>query len=167
MGFAFDRANRFRVGEYCAVPRTDNTYTWGVIELNDRDYSVDDSGDWDLNVSGSNPDAGDATGETDAVLSCEWPPRDPDAIPDTCVDGSRDFDAASGGRAKAKSGWLEKTVVSVLGDERSERMESFVRSVTGLTPVEEGEYKVVVELDTDKYSFKIMNAGDLGKRVEA
>ena len=167
LGFAFDRANRFRVGEYCAVPRTDNTYTWGVIELNDRDYSVDDSGDWDLNVSGSNPDAGDATGETDAVLSCEWPPRDPDAIPDTCVDGSRDFDAASGGRAKAKSGWLEKTVVSVLGDERSERMESFVRSVTGLTPVEEGEYKVVVELDTDKYSFKIMNAGDLGKRVEA
>ena len=166
LGFAFDRANRFRVGEYCAVPRTDNTYTWGVIELNDRDYSVDDSGDWDLNVSGSNPDAGDATGETDAVLSCEWPPRDPDAIPDTCVDGSRDFDAASGGRAKAKSGWLEKTVVSVLGDERSERMESFVRSVTGLTPVEEGEYKVVVELDTDKYSFKIMNAGDLGKRVE-
>ena len=167
LGFAFDRANRFRVGEYCAVPRTDSTYTWGVIELNDRDYSVDDSGDWDLNVSGSNPDAGDATGETDAVLSCEWPPRDPDAIPDTCVDGSRDFDAASGGRAKAKSGWLEKTVVSVLGDERSERMESFVRSVTGLTPVEEGEYKVVVELDTDKYSFKIMNAGDLGKRVEA
>ena len=167
LGFAFDRANRFRVGEYCAVPRTDNTYTWGVIELNDRDYSVDDSGDWDLNVSGSNPDAGDATGETDAVLSCEWPPRDPDAIPDTCVDGSRDFDAASGGRAKAKSGWLEKTVVSVLGDERSERMESFVRSVTGLTPVEEGEYKVVVELDTDKHSFKIMNAGDLGKRVEA
>ena len=45
-------------------------------------------------------------------------------------------------------------------------METFVRSVTGLTPVEEGEYKVVVELDTDKYSFKIMNAGDLGKRVE-
>ena len=167
--FFFDRANRFRVGEYCAVPRTDNTYTWGVIELNDRDYSVDDSGDWDLSnddVSGSNPERG-VTGETGEVLSCEWPPRDPDAIPDTCVDGSRDFDAASGGRAKAKSGWLEKTVVSVLGDERSERMESFVRSVTGLTPVEEGEYKVVVELDTDKYSFKIMNAGDLGKRVES
>ena len=165
--FAFDRANRFRVGEYCAVPRTDATYTWGVIELNDRDYSVDDSGDWDLNVSGSNPDAGDATGETDAVLSCEWPPRDPDAIPDTCVDGSRDFDAARPGRANEKpSGWLEKAVVSALGDERSERMETFVRAVTGLTPEEEGEYKVVVELDTDKYSFKIMNAGDLGKRVE-
>lgn len=170
LGFAFDRANRFRVGEYCAVPRTDNTYTWGVIELNDRDYSVDDSGDWDLSnddVSGSNPERG-VTGETGEVLSCEWPPRDPDAIPDTCVDGSRDFDAATGGRANEKnSGWLEKAVISVLGDERSERMESFVRTVTGLTPVEEGEYKVVVELDTDKYSFKIMNAGDLGKRVEA
>ena len=25
----FDRANRFRVGEYCAVPRNDQTYTWG------------------------------------------------------------------------------------------------------------------------------------------
>ena len=94
-----------------------------------------------------------------------WPPRDPDEIPDTCVDGSRDFDAARPGRANEKpSGWLEKAVVSALGDERSERMETFARAVTGLTPVEEGEYKVVVELDTDKYSFKIMNAGDLGKR---
>ena len=25
------------------MPRTDATYTWGVIELNDRDYSVDES----------------------------------------------------------------------------------------------------------------------------
>lgn len=164
--FAFDRANRFRVGEYCAVPRTDATYTWGVIELNDRDYSVDDSGDWDL---GAVPDSspGGSSGEAGEVLSCVWPPRDPDEIPDTCVDGSRDFDAARPGRANEKpSGWLEKAVVSALGDERSERMETFVRAVTGLTPVEEGEYKVVVELDTDKYSFKIMNAGDLGKRVE-
>jgi tRNA (guanine10-N2)-methyltransferase len=164
--FAFDRANRFRVGEYCAVPRTDATYTWGVIELNDRDYSVDDSGDWDPPgaVPGSSPAS---SGEAGEVLSCVWPPRDPDEIPDTCVDGSRDFDAARPGRASEKpSGWLEKAVVSALGDERSERMETFVRAVTGLTPVEEGEYKVVVELDTDKYSFKIMNAGDLGKRVE-
>ena len=165
--FAFDRANRFRVGEYCAVPRTDATYTWGVIELNDRDYSVDDSGDWDL---GAVPDSspGGSSGEAGEVLSCVWPPRDPDEIPDTCVDGSRDFDAARPfRRANEKpSGWLEKAVVSALGDERSERMETFVRAVTGLTPVEEGEYKVVVELDTDKYSFKIMNAGDLGKRVE-
>jgi tRNA (guanine10-N2)-methyltransferase len=162
--FAFDRANRFRVGEYCAVPRTDATYTWGVIELNDRDYSVDESGDWDPAVPGSSPAS---SGEPGEVLSCVWPPRDPDEIPDTCVDGSRDFDAARPGRANEKpSGWLEKAVVSALGDERSERMETFVRAVTGLTPVEEGEYKVVVELDTDKYSFKIMNAGDLGKRVE-
>ena len=165
--FAFDRANRFRVGEYCAVPRTDSTYTWGVIELNDRDYSVDDSGDWDPDDPGSGFGGGEP-GESGEVLSCVWPPRDPDAIPDTCVDGSRDFDAATGGRANEKpSGWLEKAVISFLGDERSERMETFVRSVTGLTPVEEGEYKVVVELDTDKYSFKIMNAGDLGKRVES
>lgn len=165
--FFFDRANRFRVGEYCAVPRTDSTYTWGVIELNDRDYSVDDSGDWDPDDPGSGFGGGEP-GESGEVLSCVWPPRDPDAIPDTCVDGSRDFDAATGGRANEKpSGWLEKAVISFLGDERSERMETFVRSVTGLTPVEEGEYKVVVELDTDKYSFKIMNAGDLGKRVES
>ena len=165
--FFFDRANRFRVGEYCAVPRTDSTYTWGVIELNDRDYSVDDSGDWDPDDPGSGFGGGEP-GESGEVLSCMWPPRDPDAIPDTCVDGSRDFDAATGGRANEKpSGWLEKAVISFLGDERSERMETFVRSVTGLTPVEEGEYKVVVELDTDKYSFKIMNAGDLGKRVES
>ena len=102
------------------------------------------------------------------MLSCVWPPRDPDEIPDTCVDGSRDFDAATRAPREGEkpSGWLEKAVVSALGDERSERMEAFARAVTGLTPVEEGEYKVVVELDTDKYSFKIMNAGDLGKRVE-
>ena len=40
VNFSFKRTNRFRVGEYVAVPRTDRTYTWGVIELNDRDYSV-------------------------------------------------------------------------------------------------------------------------------
>lgn len=166
--FFFDRANRFRVGEYCAVPRTDSTYTWGVIELNDRDYSVDDSNDWDPDDPNGSGFGGGDPGESGEVLSCVWPPRDPDAIPDTCVDGSRDFDAATGGRANEKqSGWLEKAVISFIGDERSERMETFVRSVTGLTPVEEGEYKVVVELDTDKYSFKIMNAGDLGKRVES
>ena len=155
------------MGEYCAVPRTDSTYTWGVIELNDRDYSVDDSNDWDPDDPNGSGFGGGDPGESGEVLSCVWPPRDPDAIPDTCVDGSRDFDAATGGRANEKqSGWLEKAVISFIGDERSERMETFVRSVTGLTPVEEGEYKVVVELDTDKYSFKIMNAGDLGKRVE-
>ena len=34
-----------------------------------------------------------------------------------------------------------------------------------MTPIEESEYKVVVELDNYAYSFKIMNAGDLGKRI--
>ena len=58
------------------MPRTNNTYTWGVIELNDLDYSVDESGDE----------------EGEEALSCVWPPRDPDDIPDSCVD-SRDIDA--------------------------------------------------------------------------
>ena len=51
--------------------------------------------------------------------------------------------------------------MALVGSERSDRVEGFVRQITGLTPVEEGEYKVVVELDTSVYSFKIMNAGDL------
>ena len=156
--FGFNRSNRFRVGEYCAVPRNDNTYTWGVIELNDRDYSVDDSGE-------------SSEFEEDAP-SCVWPPRDPDAIPDTCVDGSLDFEGNLIGngngerssRANTPGSWLERTVVSFIGDERAESVEGWVRSATGLTAVEEQEYKVVVELDTDAYSFKIMNAGDLGKR---
>jgi tRNA (guanine10-N2)-methyltransferase len=157
--FTFNRSNRFRVGEYCAVPRNDSTYTWGVIELNDRDYSVDDSGEWSTDESEDEEDA----------PSCVWPPRDPDAIPDTCMDGSRDFleknDKVTGGIRAENSNWLERAVVKFVGDERSETLEGWVRFVTGMMPVEEGEYKVVVELDTDAYSFKIMNSGDLGKRV--
>ena len=148
--FTFNRGNRFRVGEYCAVPRTNNTYTWGVIELNDLDYSVDESGDE----------------EGEEALSCVWPPRDPDDIPDTCVDGSRDIDAPNVSASGGNRGWFERGLVALVGSERSDRVEGFVRQITGLTPVEEGEYKVVVELDTSVYSFKIMNAGDLGKRVK-
>jgi hypothetical protein len=51
------------------------------------------------------------------------------------------------------------------GPERVERVEGFLRTITGLTDMDEREYKVVVELDTNVYSFKIMSAGDLGKRV--
>ena len=61
-------------------------------------------------------------------------------------------------------GWFERGVVAVLGPKRAYTAEGYLREVTGLTTVEEREYKVVVELDTSVYSFKIMNAGDLGKR---
>jgi len=167
--FQFNRANRFRVGEYCAVPRNDDTYTWGVIELNDKDYSVDDSGDgWASNMTG---DEENVSGS--GALSCVWPPRDPDSIPDSCVDGSKDFDGTKGSRAGSardaanNASWLERVVVKFLGDETADAVEGWVRSATGLTTVEEAEYKVVVELDADAYSFKIMNAGDLGKRPSA
>ena len=163
VNFSFKRTNRFRVGEYVAVPRTDRTYTWGVIELNDRDYSIDEDDD-----VGGDDDGDDAfySGDEDAP-SCVWPPRDPDAIPETCVDGSSDLDPVPArAAAGAALGWVERRVVAAVGPERSDAAERWVRSVTGLTQVEEGEYKVVVELDTSVYSFKIMNAGDLGKRED-
>ncbi len=161
--FVFDRANRFRVGEYCAVPRNDQTYTWGVIELNDDDYSVEKSSDDDdagLSCDWPPQDSGDP------ALSCEWPPRDIDAIPDTAATSSS-FDDGDADAAKAAvgfGGWFERGVVAVLGPKRAYTAEGYLREVTGLTTVEEREYKVVVELDTSVYSFKIMNAGDLGKR---
>ena len=163
VNFSFKRTNRFRVGEYVAVPRTDRTYTWGVIELNDRDYSIDEDDD-----DGGDDDGDDAfySGDEDAP-SCVWPPRDPDAIPETCVDGSSDLDPVPARAAEGEAlGWIERRVVAAFGPERSDAAERWVRSVTGLTQVEEGEYKVVVELDTSVYSFKIMNAGDLGKRED-
>jgi len=69
--------------------------------------------------------------------------------------------------AANNASWLERVVVKFLGDETADAVEGWVRSATGLTTVEEAEYKVVVELDADAYSFKIMNAGDLGKRPSA
>ena len=163
VNFSFKRTNRFRVGEYVAVPRTDRTYTWGVIELNDRDYSIDEDDDDD---DGDDGDDAFYSGDEDAP-SCVWPPRDPDAIPETCVDGSSDLDPVPARAAEGEAlGWIERRVVAAFGPERSDAAERWVRSVTGLTQVEEGEYKVVVELDTSVYSFKIMNAGDLGKRED-
>ena len=42
-------------------------------------------------------------------------------------------------------------------------MHVFGDPAAGLTPLEERVYKVVVMLDSDVYSFKFINAGDLGK----
>ena len=61
--------------------------------------------------------------------------------------------------------WFDDAIVSALGAEKADKVEGFLRVATGLTPIEESEYKVVVELDNYAYSFKIMNAGDLGKRI--
>ena len=56
---------------------------------------MDDSGDgWASNMTG---DEENVSGS--GALSCVWPPRDPDSIPDTCVDGSKDFDGTKGSRA--------------------------------------------------------------------
>ena len=83
------------------------------------------------------------------------------------MDGSSDLDPVPARAAEGEAlGWIERRVVAAFGPERSDAAERWVRSVTGLTQVEEGEYKVVVELDTSVYSFKIMNAGDLGKRED-
>ena len=81
------------------MPRTNNTYTWGVIELNDLDYSVDESGDE----------------EGEEALSCVWPPRDPDDIPDSCVDGSRDIDAPNVSASGGKRGLIERGLVALWG----------------------------------------------------
>ena len=165
--FNFNRSNRFRTGEYCAVPRTDQTYTWGVIELNDEDYSIDED-----------PEEDEVVG-----LACEWPPRDPDEMrplcsSDDCDDvgtsaaaGGLDDAAAGGGlttTAAAGGSWFEKRLAAAraaAGPERADKVEGFLRTITGLTDMDEREYKVVVELDTNVYSFKIMSAGDLGKRM--
>ena len=131
-----DRANRFRVGEYCAVPRNDQTYTWGVIELNDDDYSVEKSSDDD-----------------DAGLSCDWPPQDP-AIPRSAASGRRGYRRHPGyrgdvvlvrrwrrGRGEGCGG--SRRVVRA-GRRRGARTqaaytaEGYLREVTGLTTVEEG-----------------------------
>lgn len=152
--FSFNRSNRFRTGEYCAVPRTDQTYTWGVIELNDESYSVDEGPDEDIG------------------LACEWPPRDPDEVNALASGGGGDGDGrpAAGGeqRAGSRVGWFERRLAAAAaraGPERAERVESWFRTITGLTDMDEREYKVVVELDTNVYKFKTMSAGDLGKRV--
>jgi hypothetical protein len=165
--FEFDRSNRFRVGEYCAVPRNDQTYTWGVIELNDDDYSMEKSSDSLDDEAGLSCDWPPQESAGDPALSCDWPPRDIDAIPTTAAVSSSYDDGDSADAAKATvglSGWFERGVVAVLGPKRAYTAEGYLRNVTGLTTVEEREYKVVVELDTSVYSFKIMNAGDLGKR---
>ncbi|EEH53502.1 uncharacterized protein MICPUCDRAFT_68752 [Micromonas pusilla CCMP1545] len=145
-GFTFSRGNKFRVGEYCAVPRTDNSYTWGVIELNDLDYSAELSED----------------GEG---MNCEWPPPYPDRCELPSAD-ERDIMASQDAAGNTGIGaWFDDAIVSALGAEKADKVEGFLRVATGLTPIEESEYKVVVELDNYAYSFKIMNAGDLGKRI--
>ena len=149
------------------MPRNDQTYTWGVIELNDDDYSMEKSSDSSDDEAGLSCDWPPQESAGDPALSCDWPPRDIDAIPTTAAVSSSYDDGDSADAAKATvglSGWFERGVVAVLGPKRAYTAEGYLRNVTGLTTVEEREYKVVVELDTSVYSFKIMNAGDLGKR---
>ena len=159
VNFSFKRTNRFRVGEYVAVPRTDRTYTWGVIELNDRDYSVDEDDD---------DDGDDAfySGDEDAP-SCVWPPRDPDAIPETCVDGSSDLDPSRRARRRGRGTRVDREARVVAAFGPSDRTPPSGGCVRHGAHAGGGRgYKVVVELDTSVYSFKIMNAGDLGKRED-
>ena len=53
--FSFSRSNQFNVGEYVAVPRSNGSYTWGVIELNEDSVSS-------------------SSGLDESALSCDWPP---------------------------------------------------------------------------------------------
>ena len=53
--FSFIRSNQFNVGEYVAVPRSNGSYTWGVIELNEDSVSS-------------------SSGKDKSTLSCDWPP---------------------------------------------------------------------------------------------
>lgn len=131
--FTFNRSNRFRTGEYCAVPRTNQTYTWGVIELNDEDYSIDEGPEDEIGVA------------------CEWPPRDPDEKMKLVVSGGDyavDGQPAEGGGDKSASlfgGFFERQIAAAAaaaGPERADKMEGWLRTITGLTEMEEREYKV-------------------------
>ena len=130
------------------VPRTNNTYTWGVVELNDLDYSVDESGD----------EEGD-----ERCAAC----------------GRRGIPTTSGHVRRREQGHRRSERERVGGEARMVRARA--RGAGGVGAVGQGggiraadhgahsrgggEYKVVVELDTSVYSFKIMNAGS-GKRVK-
>jgi archaellum component FlaF (FlaF/FlaG flagellin family) len=139
--FHFSATNTFSVGEYVAVKRTNNLYTWGVVENNEN---VDPSCMPDDNCPVDESVDAEKTGAT-----CDWPPKKEDAIG---VDGGR-----KGGRDERDS--FKEDELNFF-----ERVKKFALPV-GLAPGQvEKEYRVVVEVSATVYRYKIVPASELGKR---
>jgi len=139
--FHFSATNTFSVGEYVAVKRTNNLYTWGVVENNEN---VDSSCMPDDNCPVDESVDAEKTGAT-----CDWPPKKEDAIG---VDGGR-----KGGRDERDS--FKEDELNFF-----ERVKKFALPV-GLAPGQvEKEYRVVVEVSATVYRYKIVPASELGKR---
>ena len=113
---------------------------WGVIELDDEGIQQGQEDQGDMAVG----------------LSCEWPPVDPWEARQQM---RREMELLEANRAAPFSRFLAKLTQ---GNPSTGIAES---ADPGNNDAEERrEYKVVVELSTDIYSFKIVPAGDLGKR---
>ena len=139
--FHFSATNTFSVGEYVAVKRTNNLYTWGVVENNEN---VDPSCMPDDNCPVDESVDAEKTGAT-----CDWPPKKEDAIG---VDEGR-----KGGRDERDS--FKEDELNFF-----ERVKKFALPV-GLAPGQvEKEYRVVVEVSATVYRYKIVPASELGKR---
>lgn len=136
--FFFSRDNTFVVGEYVAVKRSNNTYTWGVVEMTDSDESEDGKG---VNGVESSRDSvlGDSI-ESEAA-ACAWPPRD---LP-----------------AEEVAKQIEEANQITFGKVFRALIRMPIPKSLGET---ERQYRVVVELDRDLYRFKYVDASLLGKR---
>ena len=137
----FSATNTFSVGEYVAVKRTNNLYTWGVVENNEN---TDPSCMPDANCPVDESVDAEKTGAT-----CDWPPKKEDAV---------GVDGGSGGGGAERDSFKE--------DELNffERVKKFALP-TGLAPGQvEKEYRVVVEVSATVYRYKIVPASELGKR---
>ena len=136
--FFFSRDNTFSVGEYVAVKRSNNTYTWGVIEMTDQDEAEDGRG-----VDGTELAKDSALGATVPAepVACEWPPRDLPA-----EEAARSVEEANKITFnKVFKALIRMPIPKNLGEP-------------------ERQYRVVVELDRDLYRFKYVDASLLGKR---
>tara|TARA_A100001037_G_C15054607_1_gene591723 strand:+ start:205 stop:1218 length:1014 start_codon:yes stop_codon:yes gene_type:complete len=135
--FHFSATNTFNVGEYVAVKRTNNLYTWGVVENNEN---VDPSCMPDENCPVDNDTNVEKTGP-----SCDWPPKNENAVSIDRVGDNQDS--------------LKEDELNLFG-----RLKKFTLPI-GLAPEQvEKEYRVVVEVSATVYRYKIVPASELGKR---
>lgn len=135
--FSFSRSNTFNVGEYVAVPRSNGSYTWGVIELNEDSVSISSSNSEDAFSS---------------ALSCDWPPERP---------------PTEKKEVKAIKAVKERLVGALRPRlEAIERILKRFSVDVDLTDDDavEVSYRVVIELDATNWTSKMVKGGDLGKR---
>ena len=133
--FSFSRSNLFRAGEYVAVPRSNGLFTWGVIELKDDMVSS--------SVSVSEDES--------PALSCDWPPPPAE---------KKQINSIRAVREKLVDALRPRLEIL----QQALRRFSFDVDLTD-EDLNEIEYRVVVELDTNNWTSKMVKAGLLGKRV--